>query len=1124
MNGKRIVALLTIAALTAWIGIARAFALDAARYAPYSVLSEGRWVKVRASGEGLNLVSTADLRAMGFSDPSKVNVYGTGGRMVREALASDMPDDLPLLPSARTQKGIYFFAYDTFTWTRRGDLYQHSNNPYCEESYYFLSDREVPERINVKVSTQAGGGGEARETFMARIVHEKDLQAPDEYGRLLLGEDFRTKREQSFQFQLRGRTSGRVMARTAFGARTTNGISTLMFKANGLQLGSSSSDIVPASSDHFIRHIVTEKEFDLASDDLSFEIKYSNTGALFTARLDYIEIFYPRAMRLDEGKLHFYNRYSAGETVEIHGCTESTVVWDLTAPAYPYEVKTEFDNGTLRFTVEATGDREFFAFIPGASAKNAVRVSNIQNQNIHAMSVPDMLIISPEEYMTGARKIASLHEEQDGMRVTLLTPEQIYNEFSGGHPDVLAFRKLLKMWYDRNEDRKISYCLIMGRGSYDSKYVSAEVRSLGYRPVPMWQSPVGETEVTAYSTDDIIGMLDDCTEDNFNMESATLHVAVGRLPVKNTEEAEEIASKIAKYATKPNFGSWRNRVMLIADDADNAIHLNQSESVYAILKDKAPDFRYERVYLDSYPLEYTAVGKSYPKAKEKILRLWNEGVAFTNYIGHGSPTGWTHEKVLEWKDFNSFKNGNLSFLYASTCGFGRWDGNNVSGAELILLNPKAGMIGLITASRTVYMGPNGVLNNYMAEYILSEGENGKGMRYGNIYINGKNRQRDENKLRYCLMADPALRFPRPEAHVAITKINDTEMDSDSVPELTALSRFRIEGSVNNPDGSVNTDFNGTLVLDLYDAERPVTTNGNGDTGVVSVYNDRKVRLSTVSTKVMDGKWKTTMTVPAEIDNNYSPARIVAYACDGNGFEAQGSTERLYVYGYAETGDEDIDGPEITAFYLNNRDFVSGDIVNQNPVAFAFFRDPSGINISESGVGHRMLLTLDGKEIYEDVASYYIPDPADETGGSIAYPISGLSAGRHSLELSVYDNANNVSRKEIEFNVAVSKDPVIIDLNVDRNPASTAAVFEIHIDIPNTNMKCLLDIYDLNGRKVWSTTAGVASDFNGRIQVDWNLIDASGSRVPRGIYLYRATVETPQGMYSSRTRKLAVTAR
>ncbi len=71
--------------------------------------------------------------------------------------------------------------------------------------------------------------------------------------------------------------------------------------------------------------------------------------------------------------------------------------------------------------------------------------------------------------------------------------------------------------------------------------------------------------------------------------------------------------------------------MIIADDGDNGNHLAQAEAVYDNLRSSGngKSFLYDRLYLDSYPLEYSSVGAIYPKATERMLRNYNDGVLLT---------------------------------------------------------------------------------------------------------------------------------------------------------------------------------------------------------------------------------------------------------------------------------------------------------------------------------------------------------------------------------------------------------------------------------------------------------------------------------------------------------------
>lgn len=81
------------------------FALPADFYATSSRLASGHWAKIEVKESGMQFISNATLRNLGFSNPEKVNVFGYGGRMLPEKLDSKMNDDLPLVSSIRTPSG-----------------------------------------------------------------------------------------------------------------------------------------------------------------------------------------------------------------------------------------------------------------------------------------------------------------------------------------------------------------------------------------------------------------------------------------------------------------------------------------------------------------------------------------------------------------------------------------------------------------------------------------------------------------------------------------------------------------------------------------------------------------------------------------------------------------------------------------------------------------------------------------------------------------------------------------------------------------------------------------------------------------------------------------------------------
>ena len=171
----------------------------------------------------------------------------------------------------------------------------------------------------------------------------------------------------------------------------------------------------------------------------------------------------------------------------------------------------------------------------------------------------------------------------------------------------------------------------------------------------------------------------------------------------------------------------------------------------------------------------------------------------------------------------------------------------------------------------------------------------------------------------------------------------------------------------------------------------------------------------------------------------------------------------------------------------------------------------------------MTLTLDGTTSFNDVASYYTPLFADPgTLGNISYQLNDLAPGPHSLRLRVWDVYNNVSEKTINFNVVNGLAPEIADVYCTGAPASVETSFYVKHNRPDAVVSVTIEVYDLMGRLVWSTTQSGRSDMYTSTPITWDLVDKGGRRVPRGIYIYRATISTDGIKEATKSKKLAVT--
>ncbi|MEG1839612.1 MAG: C25 family cysteine peptidase, partial [Bacteroidaceae bacterium] len=83
-----------------------------------------------------------------------------------------------------------------------------------------------------------------------------------------------------------------------------------------------------------------------------------------------------------------------------------------------------------------------------------------------------MIIIVPSlsDFAIQAERLAEVHRKVDKLRVKVVKAEQIYNEFSSGTPDATAYRRLMKMLYDRaTEETKPKYLLLFGDAAWDNR-------------------------------------------------------------------------------------------------------------------------------------------------------------------------------------------------------------------------------------------------------------------------------------------------------------------------------------------------------------------------------------------------------------------------------------------------------------------------------------------------------------------------------------------------------------------------------------------------------------------------------------------------------------------------------
>lgn len=805
----------------------------------------------------------------------------------------------------------------------------------------------------------------------------------------------------------------------------------------------------------------------------------------------------------------------------ISEANSNTLVFDVTDALNVKRVEADLNGSELSFTIPAGRLREFVLVQTNQTFPSPEVVGEVASSNLHGLEQRDMIIISAPSLVQQAERLAVAHREKDGLTVEVVTPEAIYNEFSSGTPDATAYRRLMKMFYDRSSSlgNPPKYLLLFGDGIYDNRGISGEVQGVSQSNMLLTFQSQESLNVYSYATDDYFAFLEDNSGSNFSRDKMCL--GVGRFPIRTVTEATQMVDKTISYMENKDSGSWKNNVTFVADDGNNedsftTNHMKQADQLAEAIEEMQPGFLVNKVYFDAY--KRSSLG-TYPDVHNEIEKLLKSGQLLINYTGHGSTTHWADESVWTQTDINNSSYKHLPVWVTATCDFTRFDDVKTSAGESVFLNPTSGGIALFTTTRVVFSGNNANLNKALIDNLFQEDANSR-YTLGEAMMYTKRQLNDSNKLNFILIGDPALKFAYPEYKARVTAVNG-EAVSDEPFEFKALSRITVEGEILNPSGSFAADFTGVLSSTIFDSQSSITTLGNSSEKFT--YLDYPNTIYIGRDSVRNGKFSFTFMVPKDISYSNKKGKLNLYASSETK-EAQGSFFDFIVGGTSDTAETDTIGPEIRQIYLNDSSFVSGDKVNTTPYFVAKLWDKSGVNITGSSVGHDMMLTIDSMpSMSYNLNSYYALLPDSENEGLVQFSIPELEPGMHTAEFKVWDILNNSTTYTFTFEVAEGLKPNLIEMYATPNPARDQVEFFLHHNRPESNLKVTVMVYDMTGKFLWSTEKSGSSELFKAYIVTWNLTDNGGRRLRPGVYLYRAAISTNNSKEATKANKLIILA-
>ena len=1088
-----------------------------------SVLASGRWVKLKTEKRGIYKITFDQLKAWGFSDPEHVCLYGNGGFMLPKMNDDAFLDDLLQNPvwhgkDKSERDCVFFYATGTLKWNYDPSSggFKHQRNDYANEAYYFLSDAGMAYPIE-SLPVEATVFTYDVHHFQDYCLCEDEKENLIHSGSRWFGERFQAGNSQYCNFSLDHLDSSFPVDVFIEGAGRSVNSSALSVYHNQTLKGQMNFQPVQMGDGTALYASLGQSRFQMnnAESDLQLKISFGASSSSSLAWLDYVEVNFYRDLKIDTDPLFFRDPESVGSgqiaRFNLNGAGSNLQVWDVTDFVCPKSVPFSLQGGVAQVIVKTDSLREFVAFNPKGDIPEPEKVADVPNQDLHQADVPEMIIVSHPDFLSGANELASFHRDADGLDVQVVTTEQIFNEFSGGLADAAGIRNYLRMCYERTRAGQgaLQYVLLLGDGSFDNRNILGN----GYNFIPTYQSESSLLPTSSFVTDDFFALLD-AGEGGY---IGYIDLGIGRIPARTREEVSAVVAKIKNYASPAALGDWRNVVCFIGDDEDANTHMAQAESLADAVNRSNPALFTDKIYFDAWSEESTPAGDQYPEVTEAINTRVDEGSLILNYTGHANEVSLAHEKVLGVSDIEQWQNfDKLPVFVTATCEFSRFDGDETSGGEQILLNPYGGGIGLFSTTRMVYSNPNFILNSEFYEHIFSKGDDGEPLRLGDVMKRTKNGiNTGTNKRNFTLLGDPAIRLSLPKYQV-VTKTINGYAPGEFSDTIGALSLVTVTGEIANSSGQVLSSFDGKIYPVVYDKQDTVKTLGNGGETPFHYKIRNNVIFKGVAS-VTNGTFSFSFVVPKDVSYAVSSGKISYYAHDGE-IDANGYTDDFLMGGASSVPLEDHSGPAIQ-LYLNDENFSSGEEVGTDPVLYALIEDKTGINTVGTGIGHDITAVLDGDNSRVFVLNdYFLADKDSHTSGSIVYPLSGLEPGEHTLKLKVWDVLNNSTEVEISFRITETLK--IEELFCYPNPVTDQANFKLRFNRADDVFDARVEIFDFTGNVLDVINQQLRSAGTESLPIVWPVSNAQ-VMVRSGAYLYRVVVVATDGATASKSGKMII---
>lgn len=1112
-----------------------------------SVFGTGDWYKLGYQSNDIFRLDYNTLKTFGVDvdhlKKSDIRIYGGESGVLPQVIKQNRDADLTEIPIYVSGNGsdnftssdeVIFYAKGPHSefYDRTLGKSRHGVNIYSDTAYVFLSidpQNSTPSSrissLNNVVSPEV-----TVDRYLAFQYHELD-QANEfikqfRSGREWFGEEFDRVLSYDFNISFLNRiTDSSFYYRSDVVARSINS-STITSTINN---NNTYNQSVKANSFDYLDYFAYNNRSDFQgksqTNDLSLNLTYDKPLSNSIAWLNYFEFNAWCKLDLSRGRLRFIAPQTVGKKTQFNflNGNQNCRVFRVSQLRGITEIKsTSYSNNLFSF-IDASSDTlnpyEYMVF-DGSSYGTINLVGKIANQNLHGVAQPDFVLLYHPDFAGQAQKLADFHRKRDNLKVLLVTPQQIYNEFSYGRQDISAIRDFLRVLYKRNladsTINKVRYLGLFGDASFDYKNKLGKASNF----VPIYQSPDYLDPLSSYATDDYYGFLDD--NEGYMSSRDILDISIGRMPINTAQQGEDFLNKINHYVGAKSLQPWKLSATYVADDEDGNTYFSAVESLTSgYLKGQYPILNIDKYYLDAFKQISTPSGDRYPDVNVAINNRLAQGTLSFNWTGHGSENGIAHEKVITRDMVTDWTNlDGLPVFVTASCEISRYDDPTLTSiGELVFLNPKGGAIGLMSTTRVVNSAGNEAIADNIYENNMFERDNYLPRTFGDIIHDAKNRTgNDENTLKFALLGDPALRIGLPQDSIITTSVNGKPaIGNISLDTLKALQTVTFKGYIKSTITGLKLDtFNGTLYPTVFDKEQSYTTLANDPTSYRSDFKLQNNIIYKGQATIKNGEWSFSFTMPKDISYTFSKGKISYYAQNGN-------SDAAGVYSGFKLGSSVTsinNSPPKVRLFINDTNFRSGGITNQNPILIAKLSDDQGINTVGLGIGHEITAYLNDSKYPDILNAYYTSNLNDSRSGIVKFNYSNLTPGHYKLLLRCWDISNNPGTGTIEFEVKDNASLNIANLKCYPNPVTNGqTILSFEHNGNGQTLDVAVYVNSIDGKLIRTIKAQTdpASSLSNTIKI--NLTDDGGTTLSKGVYFYTVVLTDNKGNTAKAGNKL-----